>query len=136
MRTRRKWTTGGLFLAAVLWAGAVHAQNFGTGNQSGSPTGSQSSSTSGTSSSGSSQSNTASVNNQPTFDPAALAAARLLGTYRVPGSAAIDPTGAYRVPLPDTSGGASAATTTAATPSATTTSAATSTNTTTATTSP
>src|SRR5215472_3604046 len=131
MRTRRKQrTTGGLFLAAVLWAGAVQAQNFGqAGSQSGSTSGSSSSS-------GSSQSNTASVNNQPTFDPAALAAARLLGTYRVPGSAAIDPTGAYRVPLPDTSGGASAATTTAATPSTTTTSAATSTNTTTATTSP
>ena len=130
MRTRRnRWTTGGLLLAAVLLSGAARAQSFGTGNQSGSPTGGSNSSNSG-----SSQSSTATVNNQPTFDPVAQAAARLLGTYRVPGSASIDPTGAYRVPIPDTSGGASAATTSAATPSTTSTSASTTNSTTTTTT--
>jgi hypothetical protein len=131
MTTRRKqWMTGGLLLAAVLWAGAAGAQNFGTGSQNGSA------GTTGSSTGSSSQSNTASVNNAPTFDPAAQAAARLLGTYRVPGSVQIDPTGAYRVPLPDTGGSASAATTTAATPSTTTTSASTATTSTTTSNSP
>jgi hypothetical protein len=116
MRTKRKqWATGGVLLASLLWAGAVGAQNLGTGTQ-------------GTS--GSSQGTSATVNNAPTFDPVAAAAARLLGTYRVPGAPLVDPTGAYRVPVPDTSGGAGSATTSAATPSTTTTSATTSTTTT------
>ena len=129
MRTRRRqWTAGGLILGAVLWAGAVRAQNLGQAGPN--------STSGGTSSTNSSQGSTATVNNQPTFDPAAQAAARLLGTYRVPGSAAVDPTGAYRVPIPDTGGSGSAATTTAATPSTTTTSASTATTSTTTATSP
>jgi hypothetical protein len=98
MNTRQwQWMTAGWLLAAVLLGG--------------SPASAQST---GFSTTGPGGTSTATVNNAPVFDPAAAAAAALLGTYRVPGSATIDPTGAYRVPTPDTSGGSAAATTTTA----------------------
>lgn len=56
---------------------------------------------------GGSQSGGASINNAPTFDPAAQAAALLIGTYRVPGAPPVDPTATYRVPSPGAAGGSS-----------------------------
>jgi hypothetical protein len=47
------------------------------------------------------------VNGAPTYDPLAQAAARLFGTYRVPGAAPLDASGVYRV---DTGSAAAAAT--------------------------
>jgi len=99
----RIFWTGATFLAVGLWVPVARAQSLGQqtpGSSGQAPT----------------------VNNAPTFDPASQAAARLLGTYRVPGSVQVDPTGTYRVPLPDTSGGSATTTSTAATPSTTTTS--------------
>jgi hypothetical protein len=87
----------GLLLSAALLAGSpARAQNFTTGGGSSTQSGS----------------GTVALNNAPNFDPAAAAAAALVGNYRVPGAAPVDPTGVYRVPIPDTSGGSAATTTT------------------------
>src|SRR5262249_41240883 len=115
MKTRRgQWKAAGLLLgAAVLGGGPGWAQNFTTG-------GGSSSTSSG---SGSSTGGSVTLNNAPNFDPAAAAAAALVGNYRVPGARPVEPVGVYRVPIPDTSGG-SAGATTATTTTATGTSAA------------
>jgi hypothetical protein len=86
---------GTMLVAAMLWAGAARAQSTGTGFNTGSgSTGSGSN----TGSAGSSQQggSTGSAGGV-TFDPAAQAAARLFGVYRVPGAAPLDTTGVYRV---------------------------------------
>jgi len=114
MKTRRgQWKAAGLLLgAAVLGGSPAWAQNFTTGSGS-----------SSTSSGSGSSSGSVTLNNAPNFDPAAAAAAALVGNYRVPGAKPVDPVGVYRVPIPDTSGG-SAGATTATTTTATGTSAA------------
>ena len=108
MNTRRRmWKAAGLLLGvAMLGVPAARAQCVPTGVQ-------------GTGSGGSS-SGGVSLNNAPNFDPAAAAAAALVGNYRVPGAAPVDPTGLDRVPIPDTSGGSAAAATTNTTTTGTT----------------
>ena len=59
---------------------------------------------------GGSQTGAASINNAPTFDPSAQAAALLIGNYRVPGAPPVDPTATYRVPTPGAGGGTSTTT--------------------------
>ena len=86
-------TMGTFMVGAILCAGAARAQAPGT------PGGG---STTGTSGTGSSTSGTATggapgTSGGVTFDPAAAAAARLFGSYRVPGAAPLDTTGVYRV---------------------------------------
>src|SRR5215469_7127299 len=105
-------TMGTFMVGAILCAGAARAQAPGT------PGGG---STTGTSGTGSSTSGTATggapgTSGGVTFDPAAAAAARLFGSYRVPGAAPLDTTGVYRVdtgssPPAAGSGGSSAGST-------------------------
>lgn len=93
-------TMGALVAAAMLWTGTARAQAPGTpgsGNSGTSATGS----TAGTPNGGA-----PGTSGGVTFDPAAAAAARLFGTYRVPGSARLDTSGVYRV---DTSSSAAPA---------------------------
>jgi hypothetical protein len=81
-----------LVAVAVLWAGGARAQAPGTpgaGN-----TGSAGTSTTGT---GTSTAGTPGSAGGVTFDPLAAAAARLFGSYRVPGAAPVDASGVYRV---------------------------------------
>src|SRR5262249_14674449 len=96
MKTRRgQWKAAGLLLGAAVLGGApVWAQNFTTGGSSSTSSGS-----------GSSTGGSVTLNNAPNFDPAAAAAAALVGNYRVPGARPVEPVGVYRVPIPDTSGG-------------------------------
>jgi len=103
-------TMGALVGAAMLWAGTARAQapgTPGTGNSGTAGTGSTGS-TAGTATGGA-----PGTSGGVTFDPAAAAAARLFGTYRVPGSAPFDTSGVYRVdtgasPAPAGGGGSSA----------------------------
>jgi hypothetical protein len=105
-------TLGMLVAAAVLWAGGARAQAPGTpgaGN-----TGSSATSGTGT---GTSTAGTTGSGGDVTFDPLAAAAARLFGSYRVPGAAPVDASGVYRVdtgssPPPAGSGSASSGTAT------------------------
>ena len=105
-------TMGALLVGAMLWTGAALAQAPGT-------PGSGSSGTSGTSGAGSTGTATGGspgTGGGVTFDPAAAAAARLFGTYRVPGAARLDTSGVYRVDTgssapPAGSGGSSAGST-------------------------
>ena len=87
-------TMGALMVAAMLWAGTARAQAPGTpGAGNNGTTG-----TSGTgSTSGTATGGAPGTSGGVTFDPAAAAAARLFGTYRVPGSAPLDTSGVYRV---------------------------------------
>jgi hypothetical protein len=85
-------TVGTLIVGAMLWAGAARAQSFGTGNTGTSGSGSGSSG-SGTATTGGATASGGGL----TFDPVAAAAARLFGSYRVPGSAPLDSSGVYRV---------------------------------------
>jgi hypothetical protein len=101
MKTSRgQWKAAGLLLGVAVLGGvsAARAQSVPTGV--------------GGTGGGTSTTGSVTLNNAPNFDPAAAAAAALVGNYRVPGAAPVDPTGVYRVPIPNTSGGASAATTT------------------------
>jgi hypothetical protein len=90
-------TVGTLIVGAMLWAGAAQAQAPGTpgGGSSGtSGTGSGSTGTgSGTATTGGATASGGGL----TFDPLAAAAARLFGSYRVPGAAPLDTSGVYRV---------------------------------------
>ena len=107
-------TMGALLVGAMLWTGAAQAQAPGT-------PGSGSNGTTGTSGTGSTGTGTATggspgTGGGVTFDPAAAAAARLFGSYRVPGAAPLDTTGVYRVdtsasPPAAGSGGSSAGST-------------------------
>ena len=101
-------TIGTLLLGAVLWAGAARAQSTGTSTGE-TGTGSTGSNGSGTSSGGTG--GATGTAGSVTFDPAAQAAARLFGAYRVPGAAPLDTSGVYRVdtgssPAPAGSGSA------------------------------
>ena len=87
-------TVGTWIVGAMLWAGAAQAQAPGTpgGTNSGtSGTGTQGSG------SGSTTGGATASGGGLTFDPLAAAAARLFGTYRVPGAAPLDTSGVYRV---------------------------------------
>jgi hypothetical protein len=104
-------TMGAWIVGTMLWAGAAQAQAPGTpgaGNSSGSGTGT---SGSGTATTGGATSSGGGL----TFDPVAAAAARLFGSYRVPGAAPLDTSGVYRVdtgsspPAAGSGGGSSAA---------------------------
>ncbi len=107
-----------LVLAAVLPAGAAWAQSTAAGGFS-LPGSSGNSGSSGTTTQGTSTATTGAG----AFDPALQAAARLFGLYRVPGAPALDATGTYRVPTPDTGGGSAGATTSSSASASTTTSA-------------
>ena len=104
-------TMGTLLVGAMLWAGAARAQAPGTpgaGNTSSSGTGT------GTSGTGTATGGAPGTSGGVTFDPAAAAAARLFGTYRVPGAAPLDTSGVYRVdtgssPAPAGGGGSGGA---------------------------
>ena len=82
MNTRRGQSmAAGLLVGAVLLGGTLaRAQNFTTSGGS----------TSSGSSGGSSTTGSVTLNNQPNFDPAAAAAAALVGNYRVPGAAPVN----------------------------------------------
>jgi len=105
-------TMGALLVSAMLWTGVARAQAPGTPGSTG---------TTGTSGTGSTGAGTATggspgTSGGVTFDPAAAAAARLFGAYRVPGAAPLDTSGVYRVDTgssapPAGSGGSSAGTT-------------------------
>jgi len=84
-------TMGALVVVAMLWAGTARAQAPGTAGTASTGT-SGSGSTAGTATTG-----VPGSSGGVTFDPAAAAAARLFGTYRVPGSAPLDTSGVYRV---------------------------------------
>jgi hypothetical protein len=82
----------------MMWTGAARAQSTGTGTNLGSGGTGSSSGTGSTGSAGSSQQGGATGSaGGVTFDPAAQAAARLFGIYRVPGAAPLDSSGVYRV---------------------------------------
>src|SRR5262245_60879531 len=88
--TRWLQAAAAVLLAGALASGGARAQSFGSTGAQGTGSGQNTSTSTGTgSSSGSGQSTGAAINNAPTYDPAAQAAARLLGTYRVPGAAQI-----------------------------------------------
>lgn len=90
-----KWLTWVAALGAVLASPhAAWAQSVGLPGATG----------------GGSQTGAASINNAPTFDPSAQAAALLIGNYRVPGAPPVDPTATYRVPTPGAGGGTSTTT--------------------------
>jgi hypothetical protein len=124
---------GTILVAAMLWTGAARAQSTGTGTNPGG-TGSSGTGSTGTGSTGSGSAQQGGATGSAggvTFDPAAQAAARLFGVYRVPGAPPLDSSGVYRVDLgssapPAGSGGGGAGSTTG---SATSTSATTSTTT-------
>jgi hypothetical protein len=110
MRAR---TTRSLVLGAVLWAGTALAQAPGTPGTGNTGTGNTGS---GTGSTGTTTGGAPGTGGGVTFDPAAAAAARLFGTYRVPGAAPLDASGVYRVdtgssPAPAGGGGSSAGST-------------------------
>jgi hypothetical protein len=101
-------TTRALVLGAMLWAGTALAQAPGTPGTGTGNTGS------GTGSTGTTTGGAPGTGGGVTFDPAAAAAARLFGTYRVPGSAPLDTSGVYRVdtgssPAPAGGGGSGGA---------------------------
>jgi hypothetical protein len=104
-------------LAALLSVGGAHAQS--TGGPGAGTGGAAGTGTSG----GSASAQTGTAYNGPgAFDPVSQAAARLFGTYRVPGAPEIDPTATYRVPAPSGGGGStSSATTNTSTSTSTTT---------------
>lgn len=112
---------GPLVVVMLLWAGSARAQAVGTPGAGGS-TG-----TSGTGSAGSGGSTTSGTLGSAggvTFDPLAAAAARLFGSYRVPGSAPVDTSGVYRVDTgssPPAAGSGGSATTNTSTSGSTTT---------------
>ena len=118
---------GTILVAAMLWTGAARAQSTGTGTNPGG-TGSSSTGTGSTGSGSAQQGGATGSAGGVTFDPAAQAAARLFGVYRVPGAPPLDSSGVYRVDLgssapPAGSGGGSAgSTTSSATSTSTTTS--------------
>jgi hypothetical protein len=102
-----------VLLGAMLCAGSALAQAPGTPGAGG--TGSAGTGTTGTGT-GSSTGGTTASGGGVTFDPLAAAAARLFGSYRVPGSAPVDASGVYRVdtgssPPAAGSGGSSAGST-------------------------
>ena len=107
-------TMGALLGGAILWAGAALAQAPGTpGSGSSGTTGTSGTATTGT---GTATGGSPGTSGGVTFDPAAAAAARLFGAYRVPGAAPLDTSGVYRVDTgssapPAGSGGSSAGTT-------------------------
>ena len=115
-------TMGTLLVGAMLWAGPARAQAPGTpgaGNTGSSGTGT------GTSGTGTATGGAPGTSGGVTFDPAAAAAARLFGTYRVPGAAPLDTSGVYRVDTgssaaPAGGGGSSAGSTGTTTTTATT----------------
>jgi len=93
-----KWLTRAAVLGAVLSSPhAAWAQSVGLPGATG----------------GGSQTGVATINNAPTFDPSAQAAALLIGNYRVPGAPPVDPTATYRVPTPGAGGGSSTTSTSA-----------------------
>lgn len=103
-----KWLTRAAVLGAVLSSPhAAWAQSVGLPGTTG----------------GSSQTSAATINNAPTFDPSAQAAALLIGNYRVPGAPPVDPTATYRVPTPGAGGGSSTTTSTTTTNTSTATTA-------------
>ena len=130
---------GTILVAAMLWAGPAGAQSTGTGTSGeirrarpASRGGSfrvRDTGTSGTGSTGSggTPSQTGGTTGSAggvTFDPAAQAAARLFGVYRVPGAPPLDASGVYRVDTgssapPAGSGGGSPASTGSATSTST-----------------
>ena len=82
----------GILIAwTLLWVGTAQAQAPGT------PGGGSGSSGTGTSGSGTSTGGAPGAAGGVTFDPTAAAAARLFGTYRVPGAPPLDISGVYRV---------------------------------------
>jgi hypothetical protein len=89
---------GTMLVAAMLWAGAAEAQSTGTGANPGGTGSTSGTGSTGSTGSGSSQQGGATGSaGGVTFDPAAQAAARLFGIYRVPGAAPLDTSGVYRV---------------------------------------
>jgi hypothetical protein len=113
-------TMGTLLVGAMLSVGAARAQAPGT--PGGGSTGSSGTGTSGT---GTATGGAPGTSGGVTFDPAAAAAARLFGNYRVPGAAPLDTSGVYRVDTgssapPAGGGGSSAGSTGSTTTTATT----------------
>lgn len=116
-------TMGTLLVGAMLWAGAARAQAPGTPG-SGNNTGTAGT---GSTATGTATGGAPGTSGGVTFDPAAAAAARLFGTYRVPGAGPLDTSGVYRVDTgssaaPAGSGGSSAGSTGSTTTTNTTTS--------------
>ena len=110
MRAR---TTRMLLLGAMLCAGTALAQAPGTPGAGGTGSSGTGATGSGT---GSTTGGTTASGGGVTFDPLAAAAARLFGSYRVPGAAPVDASGVYRVdtgssPPAAGSGGSSAGST-------------------------
>jgi hypothetical protein len=118
---------GTMLVAAMLWAGAAEAQSTGTGANPGGTGSTSGTGSTGSTGSGSSQQGGATGSaGGVTFDPAAQAAARLFGVYRVPGAPPLDPSGVYRVDTgssapPAGSGGGGGSTGSSTSTSATTT---------------
>ncbi len=121
---------GTMLVAAMLWTGAARAQSTGTGTNPGG-TGTSGTGSTGTGSTGSGSAQQGGATGSAggvTFDPAAQAAARLFGVYRVPGAPPLDSSGVYRVdtgssaPPAGSGGGSAGSTTGSATSTSTTTS--------------
>ena len=105
-------TVGTLIVGAMLCAGPARAQAPGTPGGGGSGSSGTGSGTA-TSGAGTASGGAPGTSGGVTFDPAAAAAARLFGSYRVPGAAPLDTSGVYRVdtgssPPPAGGGGSSA----------------------------
>ena len=86
-------TVGTWIVGAMLLAGSARAQAPGTPGGTGTGTSGTGSGSSGTSTTGGATGSGGGI----TFDPLAAAAARLFGSYRVPGAAPLDTSGVYRV---------------------------------------
>jgi hypothetical protein len=87
-----RWWLLGVLVVLGPAAGRAQSSGFpGSATSTGAPG-------SGSSSGGGSQASSSATTGAGAFDPLSQLAARLFGTYRVPGAPVVDATGTYRVP--------------------------------------